>query len=139
MVRAWSESSNWLTRLVVSSVLLLYGLHPDDLKTRVERALEKTRGFLESHEAHAELVSIREDGTVNVQLHLKPNGGGCGSNAAAVRATLEAAMQDAAPDAQGFLIEETGSGQSGFVSLAQLQSGQTMSAFSAARAQRSGD
>jgi Fe-S cluster biogenesis protein NfuA len=123
---------------LVSSVLLLYGLHPDDLQTRVDRALGKTRSTLESHGAHAELVSIQEDGTVNVKLHLKPNGG-CGSTAASVRATLETAIQDAAPDAPSIVIEETGAAQGGFVSVAQLQSGQTLPAFSAARAQRSAD
>src|SRR5580700_12284241 len=43
---------------LVSSLLLLYGLHPEDLRTRVNRALEKSRGYLESHAASAELVSI---------------------------------------------------------------------------------
>jgi len=123
---------------LVSSVLLLYGLHPDDLKTRVERALEKTKHLLETHAAHAELISIPDDGTVKVRLHRKPNGG-CGSTAATLKASLEAALQDAAPDAPSILVEETGTEQAGFVSLAQLQNGQAMSAFSAAREQRSGD
>src|SRR6202521_1329250 len=43
---------------LVSSVLLLYGLHPEGLHTRVTRALEKTRTYLESHGANADLVSI---------------------------------------------------------------------------------
>jgi Fe-S cluster biogenesis protein NfuA len=125
---------------LVSCLLLLYGLHPDELTTRVERALEKSRSFLESHAAHATLKSIGEDGTITVQLHRKPNGG-CGSTAEAVRAALEANLQNAAPDAPAILIEETGIGVSaaGFVSLAQLQSGQSMAAWSAARTQRSGD
>src|ERR1700722_12578994 len=53
---------------LVGSVFLLYGLHPDGLQTRVMRALEKSRPFLESHSANAELVSIREDGTVTIRL-----------------------------------------------------------------------
>jgi hypothetical protein len=123
---------------LVGSVLLLYGLHPEDLKTRVEHALGKSFSFLESHGAKAELVSIGEDGAVSVRLRLKPNGG-CGSTTTLVRSTLEAAIQDAAPDAPSIAIEETGAAQAGFVSLAQLQGGQSISSSSAARAQRSGD
>jgi len=125
---------------LVSSLLLLYELHPDNLETRVKGALEKTQAFLESHAAQAELVSIGDEGTITMRLHLKPNGG-CGSIAASVKATLEAAMQDAAPDAPSIVIEETGAGLagSGFVSVAQLQSGPSMGVLSVARAQRSRD
>jgi Fe-S cluster biogenesis protein NfuA len=124
---------------LVSSLLLLYGLHPEDLHSRVTRALEKSRTYLASHSANAELVSIGEDGTVTLRLHVKSNG--CGSSAASVKSTLEAAIQDAAPDATSILVEETGAAltRSGFVSLAQLESGQAMAALSLARTQRSGD
>jgi Fe-S cluster biogenesis protein NfuA len=126
---------------LVSSLLLLYGLHPEDLRTRVTRALEKSKGYLESHAGSAELVSIGEDGRVTVRLAAKANG--CGSTAATVRSTLEAAIQDAAPDATSIVVEETGAGltRSGFVSVAQLESGQAMAALSAVRTQtqRSGD
>ena len=62
---------------VVSGLLLLYGLHPEDLHSRVTYALEKTRPFLQSHSATAKLVSVDDDGRVSVRVHLKP--GGCGS------------------------------------------------------------
>jgi Fe-S cluster biogenesis protein NfuA len=124
---------------LVSSLLLLYGLHPEDLRTRVTRALEKSKGYLESHAASAELVSIDGEGAVRLRLQVKSNG--CGSTAAAVKSTLEAAIQDAAPDASSIVVEETGAGltRSGFVSLAQLESGQAMAALSVAHTQRSGD
>jgi Fe-S cluster biogenesis protein NfuA len=124
---------------LVSSLLLLYGLHPDDLQTRVSRALEATRATLESHAARAEVVSISDNGTITVRLHLKPNGGGCNSTAASVKTTLENALRDAAPDASEILVEETGIGSAGFVPITQLQTGLAMSALSDARAQRSGD
>ena len=49
---------------LVSSLLLLYGLHPDDLNTRVTRALEKSQSFLDSHaaRARANLGARRRDG-----------------------------------------------------------------------------
>jgi Fe-S cluster biogenesis protein NfuA len=121
---------------LVSSLLLLYGLHPDNLQTRVIRALEKSRSFLESHSANAELLSIGDDGTVTVSLEQKSSG--CGSAGATVRSSLEASLQDAAPDATSIVVLETGEAvaRSGFVPLAQLGSGKTMTALFA---ERSGD
>jgi Fe-S cluster biogenesis protein NfuA len=126
---------------LVSSLLLLYGLHPENLSARVTRALEKLRTSLDSHAAKAELLSISDDGVVTVRLHLKPNGGGCGSSAATLKSTVESALQDAAPDATSIVVEETGASltSSGFVSIAQLASGQTMAASFVARTERSGD
>jgi Fe-S cluster biogenesis protein NfuA len=123
---------------LVSGLLLIYGLHPDDLATRVKRALEKSHGFLESHSTLAELKSIAEDGTVTVQLHRKPNGG-CGSNGELIRSTLEAQIQNAAPDASSIVVVETGLGTSGFVSVVQLQNGLPTAVLSSAQAARSGD
>jgi Fe-S cluster biogenesis protein NfuA len=124
---------------LVSSLLLLYGLHPQDLRTRVASALEKSRGFLDSHSAKAELVSISDHGAVTLRLHLKP--GGCGSTAATVKSTLESVLQDAAPDAASILVQEADNGapRSGFISVAQLANGQGMAALSVAPIQRSGD
>ena len=124
---------------LVSSVLLLYGLHPEDLQTRITRALEKSRPYLESHAGSAELVSIGDDGTVSVRLEVKSSG--CGSSAASVKSTLEAALQDAAPDASSIVVEETGASltRSGFISVAQLASGETMATLNAGRSHRSGD
>jgi Fe-S cluster biogenesis protein NfuA len=122
---------------LVSSLLILYGLHPDDLRTRVQRAIENTHALLEKHAAHAELNTIGEDGTVSVRLGLKPNGG-CGSAASTVRNAIETAIQDAAPDALAIHIEETGAGAA-FVPLAKLQSASSISPLSAAPAQRDGD
>lgn len=111
---------------LVSSLLLLYGLHPDDLSTRVHRALEKTRHFLESHGARAEVLSIGDEGAIHVRLQQKANGG-CGF-AASLRSTLEAALQDAAPDATSLTIEETGLSAGGFVAIEQLQTARTAAA-----------
>jgi Fe-S cluster biogenesis protein NfuA len=123
---------------LVSSLLLLYGLHPENLNARVTRALEKLRTSLESHGAKAELLSMSDDGAVRVRLDLKPNGG-CGTSS--LKSTVESALQDAAPDATSIVVEETGASlaSSGFVSIAQLASGQTMAASFVARTERSGD
>jgi hypothetical protein len=121
---------------VVSSVLLLYGLHPNDLPTRVERALETARKFLEPRAAQAELISV-EGSQVRVRLHQKPNG--CGSGAS-LQSMLEAAIQDAAPDAVAIAIEESVASLPGFIPIAQLQSGQSLSdSRTENRSVRSGD
>jgi Fe-S cluster biogenesis protein NfuA len=124
---------------VVSSLLLLYGLHPEDLQTRVVRALEKTRPFLQSHSASADLMAVGEDGKVSVRVHLKA--GGCGSTAATVKSTVEAAIQDAAPDASAIVVEDPSAAlaQTGFVSLAQLQNSGATAALAGEAAPRSGD
>jgi len=124
---------------LVSGLFLLYGLHPDDLPTRVTRAIEQLHGFLETHAAKAELVSIGDDGTLTLRLDVKSSG--CGSSASSVKATFEATIQNAAPDAPAIIIEETGAAlhASGFVSVAQLKSARSLAATAAGTSLRSGD
>jgi Fe-S cluster biogenesis protein NfuA len=123
---------------LVSSVLLLYGLHPENLRSRVAYALEKARNTLRAQSASAELVSVGDDGTVTVRLEVKSTG--CGSSAASVKATLEAALCNAAPDAVSIVINETGAALtgSGFVSLAQLQNSQALTATASGPPQQGG-
>jgi hypothetical protein len=90
---------------VVSSVLLLYGLHPESLSTRVTAALEKSRKLLEQHAAHADLVSVTDDGAITIRLEVKSSG--CG--AASLKSELQTTIQDAAPDASSIVVEEYGS------------------------------
>lgn len=105
---------------VVSSVLVLYGLHPENLRTRVTAALEKSRKLLDQHAAHADLVSVSDDGAISLRLEVKSRG--CG--AASLKSELQAIIQDAAPDASSIVVEEYGDFlvRSGFVSISQLES-----------------
>ncbi len=48
---------------LVRSLLLLYGLHPDSLETRVVQALEKTRPYLKSHGGNVNLVGVDDFGS----------------------------------------------------------------------------
>jgi hypothetical protein len=50
---------------IVRNVMLLYGLHPVDIETRVRAALEKTRPYMRSHGGNVELVRIDDDGHEN--------------------------------------------------------------------------
>jgi hypothetical protein len=52
---------------LVSSLLLLYDLHPLGLEVRVRAALDAVRPFLRSHNADVELVSL-EEGALRLRL-----------------------------------------------------------------------
>jgi Fe-S cluster biogenesis protein NfuA len=114
---------------LVRSLLLLYGLHPEDVQTRITQALEGMRDVLKSHEASAELVSIDDAGSVTVQFQSKATG--CGSNAGALKSRIEAAVLDAAPDASAIVVKDVSvgsGGDGGFVAISALQSAKSLTA-----------
>ncbi|HEY1760144.1 MAG TPA: NifU family protein [Bryobacteraceae bacterium] len=102
---------------LTSSLLILYGLHPAGLETRVIQSLDKVRSRLRSHEAEVELLSI-QDAAVRLRLHA--NGHGCGSTVDVLRGMVEEAVYRAAPDIGELIIEEPSSKRD-FVPLEMLQ------------------
>jgi Fe-S cluster biogenesis protein NfuA len=80
---------------LVSSVLILYGLHPEDLGTRVVKAVERIRPQLRKHGCEVELLGAN-DGAI--RLRVETGSHTCGSTAKTLQATLEDAIYDAAPD-----------------------------------------
>ncbi len=87
---------------LVASLLVLHGLHPDDMETRVVHALGKMHGSVE-------LMGVFE-GVVRVRL----TGSGCG-----LKESVEAAVREAVPDATDVLIEQS-TGHDDFVPLTAL-------------------
>ena len=85
------------------SLLLLYGLHPLDVETRIHRALEKVRPYLQSHKGNVEMRGVGEDGVV----HLKLQGScdGCASSAMTLKLAIEEAIYESAPDITGLRVE----------------------------------
>jgi hypothetical protein len=81
---------------LVSSLLVLYGLHPEDFETRVRRGLDKVRPSLRSRGASLEVVAIEGD-----QVRLKINGPASTELQEAVRE----ALLETAPDAVEIFIE----------------------------------
>jgi len=63
---------------LVGALLLLYGLHPLDLETRVVQALDTVRPYLRSHGGNVELLGVA-DGVV--RLRLQGSCHGCPSSA----------------------------------------------------------
>ncbi len=87
---------------VVSGMLLLHGLHPQDLETRVRQALEEVRPSLHGHGGDVELLEVR-DGVV--RLRLECNCHGCPSSSATMRQTVEEAIIGKAPDVLAVEVE----------------------------------
>ena len=103
---------------LVSSVLILYGLHPEDLDTRVIKALDRVRPQLRKQGCEVELLGVN-DGAI--RLRVETGSHTCGSTAKTAQATLEGAMYDAAPDLNSLLIEGLEEKPaSGFVALGKL-------------------
>jgi Fe-S cluster biogenesis protein NfuA len=100
---------------VVKSVLLLYGLHPVDIKTRIVDALEKMR---RSHSGTVTFVGIDDGGLVTLRMEGKTEG--CGSSASVLKQAVEQVIYEAAPDISGIVIEGFVEKTAGFVSLASL-------------------
>jgi|SRR5277367_4607099 len=104
---------------LVSSLLVLYGLHPLDLDSRVEQAVERIRPRIHKGGGELDLLGI-ESGLVRV--HLQVTGHGCASTGKTLKAMVEDALYEAAPDMTRLLIEglEEPAGSSGFVPLGKL-------------------
>ena len=84
------------------SLLLLYGLHPVDLETRVQQALDKVRPLLKSHGGNVDLLGI-DDGVV--RLRLEGSCHGCPSSAQTLRNAIESAIDEFAPDVVELKVE----------------------------------
>lgn len=103
---------------LVSSLLILYGLHPEELQARVERKLEQISSKLHKTGAEARLISV--DGG-DVRLRVSVDGHACGSTSRTVQAIVEEAIYEAAPDLTSLVVEGLEEpGTSGFVGLEKL-------------------
>jgi len=80
---------------LVAHLLLLHGLHPVPLETRVHGALEEVRPYLESHGGDVELLGV-DDGIA--RLRLEGSCSGCPSSTVTLKLAIENAIHKAAPD-----------------------------------------
>jgi Fe-S cluster biogenesis protein NfuA len=88
---------------LVASVLLLHGLHPDPIKTRVLRALDKVRPYLHTHGGNVEFVS-ETNGVVRIKL--LGSCGSCPSSSITLKNAVEDALFEAAPDIVEIIAEK---------------------------------
>jgi hypothetical protein len=88
----------------VRAMLLLHGLHPDDLETRVRRAVERLHPHLGVHGIRMELLGIAR-GIVRLRLHPSDGGAVKASTLLTLPCEIEDAIVEAAPDVEKVLID----------------------------------
>lgn len=86
----------------VSGLLLLHGLHPQDLETRVSKAIEKLHPHLGVEGARIEDVSIAG---AAVRLRVRPGANTAQASAQALKRSIEDAIIEAAPDVEELHID----------------------------------
>ena len=87
---------------LVGHLLLVHGLHPVAVETRVVRALQEVRPYLESHGGNVELVRV-QDGVAH--LRLQGSCSGCPASAMTLKLAIEKAVLAAAPDLDSIAAE----------------------------------
>lgn len=86
---------------LISSLLSLHDLHPDDLTARAEAALIQIRDTLSKQGAEVRLGNVSEEGVVSVRLK-----GASPGVVKRLRSLVEDAIFAAAPDAAAIVFEE---------------------------------
>lgn len=114
---------------LVGSLLILYGLHPEDVQTRVEKKFAQIRSRL--FKMGAEVTSIAVNGS-DVRVGVNIAGHTCGSTTQNVRAAVEDAIYEAAPDLTSLVVEGLQEpSPSGFVAMDSLMGGGNATASTA--------
>jgi Fe-S cluster biogenesis protein NfuA/nitrite reductase/ring-hydroxylating ferredoxin subunit len=90
---------------LVASLLLVHDLHPYDVTTRVEQALEGVRPYLGSHGGDVELLAVTDD---VVRLRLLGSCDGCPSSSVTLKLAVEGAIEAAAPEIVSIEVETAG-------------------------------
>jgi Fe-S cluster biogenesis protein NfuA/nitrite reductase/ring-hydroxylating ferredoxin subunit len=89
---------------LVTNLLVLHGLHPQDTARRVADALEKVRPYLGSHGGDVELLDIDEAAGI-VRLRLGGSCDGCPSSMVTVKLAVESAIKELAPEIMRVEVE----------------------------------
>jgi Fe-S cluster biogenesis protein NfuA len=87
---------------LLASLLVLHGLHPLSLETRVRQALDSVRPYLGSHGGDVTVTGI-DDGVV--RLRLEGSCHGCPSSQVTMKLAVERAIEEAAPEVVRIEVE----------------------------------
>lgn len=87
---------------LISSLLLVHGLHPHDVETRIRTALDSVRPYLGSHGGDVELIEVT-DGVVRLRLLGSCNS--CPSSSVTLESAVQDAVTAAAPETSGIEVE----------------------------------
>jgi len=108
-LEVWEGGHNVLAAVaqdeLLSSLLVLHGLHPQDLPTRINDALDSVRPYLGSHGGDVEVLKIDEAGGT-ILLRLLGSCDGCPSSVATLQGAVEQAIYDAAPEIDIIDVDE---------------------------------
>lgn len=85
----------------VSGLLLIHGLHPVGLETRLRGALEKVRPYMQSHRGNIELLSLENE---VARVRLAGTCKSCPSSAITLELAVRRAVDEACPDLLGFEV-----------------------------------
>src|SRR5262249_29814696 len=96
---------------LVASLLILHGLHPLNVETRIAHALDRVRPYLGSHGGDVKLLGVKEG---VVHLRLEGSCHGCPSSTVTMKLAIEKAIEEAAPEVARIEVE----GESSLASVA---------------------
>ena len=82
--------------------MLIHDLYPVGLAERVVEALDSVRPYMESHGGNVELLGI-EDGIARIRLEGSCDG--CPASASTLELAIKSALDEAAPDLEGLVVE----------------------------------
>jgi Fe-S cluster biogenesis protein NfuA/nitrite reductase/ring-hydroxylating ferredoxin subunit len=105
---------------LVAHLLLLHGLHPVSLETRVRGALGEVRPYLESHGGNVELLEVRPPA---VRLRLEGSCSGCPSSAMTLKLAIENAIFKAAPEIEEVVAVDAGPAPSPLLQIEMMPGG----------------
>ncbi|MGQ0719335.1 MAG: NifU family protein [Pseudonocardiales bacterium] len=88
---------------LVTSLLVLHELHPQNTEERVLAALERVRPYLGSHAGDVEYLGLDPD--LTVRLRLAGSCDGCPSSAITVKMAIEKGIEDVAPEVPKVVVE----------------------------------
>jgi Fe-S cluster biogenesis protein NfuA/nitrite reductase/ring-hydroxylating ferredoxin subunit len=89
---------------LIASLLILHGLHPEDLAERVRKALIKVRPYLGSHGGDVELLEA-DAATGIVRLRMAGSCETCPSSTMTVKLAVEGAIKELAPEVASIEVE----------------------------------
>ena len=104
---------------LVSGLLLVHGLHPYDVTTRVAAALDSVRPYLGSHGGDVELLGIDDAGVVT--LRFLGTCDSCPSSTVTLQLAVEGAIQAAAPEVTAIQVEAAARSAPGLISIESLR------------------
>ncbi|MGK2318742.1 NifU family protein [Gordonia rhizosphera] len=97
---------------LLASLLLVHGLHPHDVRTRVESAIDRVRPYLGSHGGDVAVVGV-SDGVV--RLELSGSCRTCPSSSVTLELAVEEAVRAAAPEVSAIEVVTADRAPSGLI------------------------